>query len=46
MPWMRDTAAALADALPNGEVHYLDGQGHNVDPVVLAPALEAFFRSA
>ena len=43
MPWMRDTAAALADALPNGEVHYLDGQGHDVDPAVLAPALEAFF---
>lgn len=46
MPWMRETAAALANALPNGEVHYLDGQGHDVDPAVLAPALEEFFRSA
>jgi dihydrofolate reductase len=46
MPWMRDTAAALADALPNGEVRFLDGQGHDVDPAVLAPALEEFFRSA
>jgi pimeloyl-ACP methyl ester carboxylesterase len=43
MPWMRDTAAALADALPNGEVRFLDGQGHDVDPAVLAPALEEFF---
>jgi pimeloyl-ACP methyl ester carboxylesterase len=43
MPWMRDTAAALADALPNGEVRFLDGQGHDVDPALLAPALEAFF---
>ena len=43
MPWMRDTAAALADALPNGEVRFLDGQGHDVDPDVLAPALEEFF---
>jgi pimeloyl-ACP methyl ester carboxylesterase len=43
MPWMRDTAAALADALPNGEVRFLDGQGHDVDPDALAPALEEFF---
>jgi pimeloyl-ACP methyl ester carboxylesterase len=43
MPWMRDTATALADALPNGEVRLLEGQGHDVDPAVLAPALEEFF---
>jgi hypothetical protein len=43
MLWMRDTAAALADALPNGEARFLDGQGHDVDPAVLAPALEEFF---
>jgi hypothetical protein len=43
MPLMRDTAAALADALPNGEARFLDGQGHDVDPAVLAPALEEFF---
>jgi pimeloyl-ACP methyl ester carboxylesterase len=42
-PWMRDTAAALADALPDGAVRFLDGQGHNVDPTVLAPALKEFF---
>jgi pimeloyl-ACP methyl ester carboxylesterase len=44
MPFMRETAQALADALPDGEVRYLDGQGHNVDPAVLAPALKEFFE--
>jgi pimeloyl-ACP methyl ester carboxylesterase len=43
MPWMRDTATALADALPNGDVRLLDGQGHDVDPAVLAPVLVDFF---
>lgn len=43
-PWMRDTAQALANALPNGEVRFLDGQGHaDVAPTVLAPALKEFF---
>jgi pimeloyl-ACP methyl ester carboxylesterase len=45
MPFMRESAQALADAIPDGEVRYLDGQGHNVDPAVLAPALRAFFSS-
>jgi pimeloyl-ACP methyl ester carboxylesterase len=45
MPFMRDTAQALADALPDGHVRFLDGQGHNVDPGVLAPALKEFFGS-
>ncbi len=26
-----------------GQVRFLDGQGHNVDPTVLAPALKEFF---
>ena len=43
MPFMRDTAQALADALPDGEVRFLEGQGHDVDPTVLAPALKEFF---
>jgi pimeloyl-ACP methyl ester carboxylesterase len=43
MPWMRDTAQALADALPRGEARFLDGQGHDVDMTVLAPALADFF---
>jgi pimeloyl-ACP methyl ester carboxylesterase len=43
MPFMRETAQALADALPNGSVRFLDGQGHDVDTAVLAPVLKAFF---
>ena len=43
MPFMRDTAKALADAIPDGEVRFLEGQGHNVDAAVLAPALKEFF---
>ena len=42
-PWMRDTAQALADALPDGQTRTLEGQGHNVDPAVLAPVLVEFF---
>jgi pimeloyl-ACP methyl ester carboxylesterase len=45
MPWMRDTATALAEALPEGEVRLLDGQGHDVDPKVLAPALKDFLTA-
>ena len=44
MPWMRDTASALAEALPNGEARFLDGQGHDVDMAVLAPVLVEFFN--
>ena len=43
MPWMRATATALADAIPDGEARFLDGQGHNVDMTVLAPVLKEFF---
>ena len=43
MPFMRDTAAALAEALPDGETRFLDGQGHDVDMAVLAPVLTGFF---
>ena len=42
-PWMRETATSLADALPEGQVRFLDGQGHDVDPKVLAPVLKEFF---
>ena len=41
--FMRDRRTALADAIPDGEVRFLDGQGHDVDPTVLAPALKEFF---
>jgi pimeloyl-ACP methyl ester carboxylesterase len=43
-PWMRQTATALADAIPEGEVRFLEGQGHDVDPAVLGPVLVEFFR--
>ena len=43
MPFMRETAQALADALPDGQIRILEGQGHNVDPTVLAPLLTEFF---
>jgi pimeloyl-ACP methyl ester carboxylesterase len=42
-PWMRDTAQALANALPDAQTRTLEGQGHNVDPAVLATALLEFF---
>jgi pimeloyl-ACP methyl ester carboxylesterase len=45
MPFMRESAQALADAIPDGEVRFLEGQGHDVDPTVLAPALKEFFSS-
>ncbi|MGH2573805.1 MAG: alpha/beta fold hydrolase [Actinomycetota bacterium] len=45
MPWMRDTAAALAGTLPHGETRFLEGQGHDVDPTVLAPVLKGFFAA-
>jgi pimeloyl-ACP methyl ester carboxylesterase len=44
-PFMRESAAALADAIPDGEVRFLEGQGHDVDPTVLGPALKGFFAS-
>jgi len=43
-PFMRETAQALADALPAGLTRTLDGQEHNVAPEVIAPVLAAFFR--
>jgi pimeloyl-ACP methyl ester carboxylesterase len=44
-PFMRETAQALAEALPNGQTRILEGQEHNVDPAVLAPALAHFFNA-
>jgi len=44
MPWMRDTAEALAEALPDAQTRMLEGQGHNVDPAVLGPVLVGFFK--
>jgi pimeloyl-ACP methyl ester carboxylesterase len=44
-PWMRQTAETLAAALPDGQVRLLEGQGHDVDPGVLAPVLREFFKA-
>jgi pimeloyl-ACP methyl ester carboxylesterase len=44
-PWIRESAQALAGLIPGAKTHFLDGQGHNVDPAVLAPVLVAFFTS-
>ena len=43
--WMRDTARALADAIPGAQARFLDGQGHNVDPAAIAPVLVEFFTA-
>ena len=42
-PWIRESAQALAELIPGAKTHFLDGQGHNVDPAVLAPILVEFF---
>ena len=45
MPWLSNSANAVAAALPNARRRTLDGQQHNVDPAALAPALVEFFKS-
>ncbi|MFC4857933.1 alpha/beta fold hydrolase [Actinophytocola glycyrrhizae] len=41
-PWMAVTARELADALPQGQLRVMPGQGHVVPPEVLAPVLIEF----
>ena len=43
LPFMPHTARALSKAMPHGHMRMLEGQAHNVDPVVLAPVLVDFF---
>ncbi len=43
MPFMHDTAAALAKAIPHAQQKTLEGQTHDVNPEVIAPGLIAFF---
>ena len=45
-PFMRTTADALAQAMPNAERRTLKGQGHDVDAKVLALVLVAFFSES
>ena len=40
---LRQTAQAVAVALPNGRYHTLKGQGHALVPAVVGPVLEEFF---
>lgn len=45
-PFMRVTAQALADAMPNGQAHIMEGQTHDIVPAVLGPVLEEFLAPA
>ena len=42
--WMISAADAIAAALPTAERRTLEGQDHNVDPVVIAPLIAEFFK--
>jgi pimeloyl-ACP methyl ester carboxylesterase len=43
IPFMKDTGAALARAIPHAQHRTLEGQPHDVDLKVLAPILTEFF---
>jgi len=43
--FMGPTADALAELIPDAQRRTLEGQQHNVDPAVLAPALKEFLAS-
>jgi pimeloyl-ACP methyl ester carboxylesterase len=45
-PFMRETAAALAEVIPDGRAHILKGQTHDIVPEALGPVLEEFFADA
>jgi hypothetical protein len=42
--WMVNAGRQIADALPKGRLHVLDGQEHVVLPEVLVPVLMEFMR--
>lgn len=42
-PFMRGTARALADFIPDAQCRVLEGQTHEVAPEVIAPVLEECF---
>ncbi len=42
-PFMRETASALAEVIPDARARVLEGQTHDIDPHVLGPVLEEFF---
>ncbi len=43
--WMRETARAVARAVPQGEHHTLEGQTHDVAADALAPVLDDFLTA-
>jgi pimeloyl-ACP methyl ester carboxylesterase len=43
IPWMSQSAEALAAAIPDGHARVLEGQSHDVDPAVMARAVQEFF---
>ncbi len=43
-PFMRETAQALADVIPAGQLRVLEGQEHNVAAEALASVLEEYFK--
>ena len=44
IPFMLDTAKAIANAMPYGQQRTLEGQSHDVNLEVLAPVLVEFFK--
>jgi pimeloyl-ACP methyl ester carboxylesterase len=42
-PFMRGTARALAEVIPDGRWRILEGQSHEVAPEIIAPVVEKFF---
>jgi len=45
-PYMRETALALAEVIPEARARVLEGQTHDIVPRALAPVLEEFFATA
>ncbi|HEU0041949.1 MAG TPA: alpha/beta fold hydrolase [Jiangellaceae bacterium] len=45
LPWMHETAQAIADIIPGAQHRILEGQTHDVAADVMAAALTAFFTS-
>jgi pimeloyl-ACP methyl ester carboxylesterase len=44
MPFMQETAKALAGVIPNAETHVIEGQSHDIAPDAIAAVLEKFFK--
>lgn len=44
-PFLHESAAALAAAMPDARTQLLEGQAHNVDPAVIAAAMKAFLEA-